>query len=200
MSTVLKQLIASSGKSVYQVAKGSKLPYTTLNELVIGIKEPSTCSMKTMAALSAYFGISTDALYAKLTGNTSPVTIAHTWDDARRKRFCFPVKVQRDDFDIFRIHPLKQKEAIQIADVVKDDGRVKGLIVFGSASNIRCCRNSDIDVAVELEPDHINNQVKEEVSENIQRACGFDADILWLDRIPKDSKLYSNIEMGVRLK
>lgn len=198
---MLRDMINEKGKSVYRVSKESGLPYTTLNELVMGKKDVDSCSLKTLAALAQYFGVSLDTLYKKMTApSDEKQAISHSWTDAAKKKYRFPVVAECGGFDIGRIHPLKQKEIIKVYEAVKDDPRVESLILFGSSVTIRCGSKSDIDLAVRLRKEDITADAKNDVSENIQKACGFDADILWMDRIEPETAIERNIMRGVRIK
>lgn len=198
---MLRDMIDEKGESVYRVSKESGLPYTTLNELVMGKKDVDSCSLRTLSALAQYFGVSLDTLYKKMTAPSDErQAISHSWTDAAKKKYRFPVVVPCEDFDIGRIHPLKQREIIKVYEAVKDDPRVESLVLFGSSVTIRCGSKSDIDLAVSLRKEDMTGDVKNDVSENIQTACGFDADILWMDRIEPETAIERNIMRGVRIK
>ena len=202
---MLKDFLYSRKESAYKVAKGSKIPYTTLYELLSGKKKPAECSIKTYAALAAYWQISIDQVYEIALGEKEqdiekkcPV-LATTWEDARNQIYHFPIIAETDYFDISRVYPLKQRAILAIYQVLKKDDRIDSAILFGSSINIRCGRHSDIDLAISLKKNFISTDAKNEVSECIQEACGYNADILWLDRIDKGSQIDQNIRKGVKL-
>ena len=193
---MLKYFFEKKGVSVYEVAKESQIPYTTLNELVNNKKDFQDCSFKTIQKLAGYFGVSVEELYQKATD--TPVKIATTWEDARYKQYSFPVVCEAAAYNGARVHPLKQKAVKKIHNVIKGDARVEKAIIFGGSTTIRCTKNSDIDIAIELEnPD---TEIKNEISANIEQVCDWNADIIWLDTILPESKLYKNIFSGVKIK
>lgn len=196
---MLGEYIAGKGKSVYRVAKESGLPYTTLNEIVLGKKDPGSITYRTLSQLASYFGVSVPELYSVITGEPGSPSVSTSWDDARRKAYKFPVVAETDAFDISRVHPLKQREALAVFEAIRDDDRISAAIIFGSAQTIRCQGKSDLDLCVALKPCCTDADTKNEVSEKIQKACGFDADILWLDRLEKGSFIYENVMRGVRI-
>ncbi len=196
---MLRDIIEKRGESVYRVAKGSGLPYTTLNELVLGKKTPEECSVKTVAALAGYFGMSVDSLLAAMREKDDAPVPATTWEDARNRIYHFPVIAQTDAFEIRRVHPLKQKTVIAVYEKLKGDARIESLTLFGSAVTIRCGKGSDVDFAVGLKEGFRTNEVKNEVSEAIQDVCGYGADVLWEDRITKGTAIDRNIRKGVRI-
>ena len=198
---MLRDYIAKRGESVYKVSKGSGVAYTTLNELVLGKKLAADCSLKTIRRLASYFQISIDELCGVLEGKgEKPAALAGNWEAAKKKKYAFPVVADCEGFDMSRVHPLKQREILAVYDAVSKDPRVETLVLFGGATTIRCSRASDIDLAVGLGPEFVNSEAKNEISEKIQNACGFDADIIWLDAVKSGSQLQKNIERGVILK
>ena len=70
---------------------------------------------------------------------------------------------------------------------------------FGSSVNLRCTIHSDLDLVVRLRPEFVNNETKNEVSEKIQEACGWNADVLWYDRICNSECLMDNVLKGVQI-
>ena len=195
---MLKKLLEQKGVSVYRAARECGLPYTTVNELVLGKKALPACSYKTVAALAAYFSLSPDAFIAMAADDTAP-EINPTWLNAKKRSYRFPVKYGSDAYDASRIHPLKQKAALAVYDRLRDNPNLLSLILFGSAPTICCRADSDLDFAVALRPEAVSREIKNEVSEQLQEACGYSADILWMDRVNKQSTLYKNILKGVKL-
>ena len=68
------------------------------------------------------------------------------------------------------------------------------VIIFGSCINIRCNRKSDIDIAIYIDEKYFTLQNKNKISEDIQEICDYNADIIWLNSIDKESQLYDNID------
>ena len=63
---MLRDLVERYDVSVYRVSKDSGVPYTTLNELINGKKDPAECSVRTLARLAAYFELTLDQFYKQL--------------------------------------------------------------------------------------------------------------------------------------
>lgn len=190
---MLKDILEKRSISVYKLAKDCNLPYTTVNEIVLGKKKVKDCAIKTIMPICVYLRVPVYELY----DTEEKKKIHTTWLNNKKKQYSFKVIVDTDKFNISRIHPLKQKEALKIYDALSKDKRVKSITIFGSSTNVTCTIHSDLDVAVELKEDYINNETKNEVSEVIQNITDFNADILWLDRIDKNSFIYENIKRGV---
>ena len=198
---VLRDLIQKKGGSVYSVAKACGLPYTTVNELVLGKKDAALCSYRTVSALAEYFGLSTDDLVREISGNTArhTVEIDPTWEKAKKRRYRFPVRYPCGGCDMSGIHPLKQKDVRSVLQSIRGDENVASLTLFGSAPTICCNADSDLDFAVELREGAESREVRNAVSERIQEACRYTADIIWMDRVEPGSRLAENISRGIRL-
>ena len=197
---MLKEYLVRNNMSVYALSKGSGVPYTTLNELVNNKKDIDECSFKTVSRLATYLGVTIEKLYYIVSSKSHSIpTPSSSWNDARDKKYAFPVIASSDDYDASRIHPLKQELALKISKKIKDDKRVSEVILFGSSTTIRCNNKSDIDLAIKLKDDSISNSVKDEISEEIQMLCDWKADIIWMDKIAENSKIYNNISKGVKL-
>jgi len=191
---MLKQYLDSKNLTVYQVAKGSGLPYTTLNELVLGKKDPNVCSVKTYIALAAFFNTSIDEIYRII--NDKDKKIANNYLDSRFKQYEFPIIV-KSNINLKRIHPLKQRIVNNIYESLKDNKQIEEVYIFGSSTTIRCNKNSDIDIAIRLINDTKEN--KEVISDVINNICNYNCDIIWLNSIEKETKLYKNVERGLRI-
>ena len=193
---MIKKYIKKKGVSVYEAAKASQIPYTTLNELVNGKKSFLDCNFKTIQKLSAYLGVSMEELYQNET--KKKVTPATTWEDAKKKTYSFPVIDPSDNYDASRIHPLKQRAVKRIYNACLGDPRIETIILFGSSTNIRCNKFSDLDLAVRLKENSV--EFKHEVSEKILNLCDYKADIVWLDTLDSSTLGYQRILNGVKLK
>jgi len=109
----------------------------------------------------------------------------------------FPIVIADDKIDMSRVYPTKQREVKNVLDKLRDDSDVTELRLFGSSITMACNKESDIDFAVRLKaPDH---EVRNTVSELIQKACEWKADIIWLDRLSKDERIYTEIMKGLVL-
>lgn len=122
-----------------------------------------------------------------------------TWEKEREKRYIFPVVCDSDMKNLCRIHPLNQKKADCIYRAVYDDPCIALTVIFGSSLNHRCNQESDIDIAVKLKEGSITNDAKSEISEKIQTACDWTADILWRDRLTEADRILHEIRKGVIL-
>jgi len=172
---MLKDIIVEKGESVYRVAKESGIPYTTLNEIVLGKKDPRDCSIKTIAALADYWGIELGHLYERILAPSIGL-------------------------DSERINPLHRKEIFDIIKYCSSDNRIKKVILFGSAIRTTAKENDDIDLAIELygNEDYDLHIVKSEISTYIMRLSNNLADIVWLDTLHSDSILCASISRGLR--
>ena len=127
------------------------------------------------------------------------VKIATNWEDARYKSYIFPKVVDTDAFDIRRVHPLMQQTALNINLALRGDPRVTAVVLFGGSTTIRCHEQSDADVVVRLAPGCETLDVKNDVSEKIQEATGWNADVLWYDQIRNEERLLSHVLKGVQI-
>lgn len=188
---MLKDIIKDKKISVYKLAKESGVPYTTVNELVLEKKNPKDCSVKTISNLANYLNVPEQALF-----DDSKIKISTSWLNNKEKQYIFPIIEKNDSFNMTRIHPLNQKKANIIFSTLSKDKRVNKVIIFGSSTTIRCNKNSDIDIYIALNKEHNNNIDKGEISEKIQNKLNYKVDIIWADKVKKDSKLYNNIMKG----
>lgn len=131
------------------------------------------------------------------TPDVSPSHISMSWEAARHRKYRFPVVCPTNRFDISRIHPLKQAEALSIASMLDSYSEIDSAIVFGGATTIRCHEDSDLDIALRLKPESDSAAIRDLISEKIQEATGWKADVIWLNNEEKGSQLYDNIEEGV---
>ena len=122
----------------------------------------------------------------------------NTWEQVRGLQFYFNKVVDAPDIEIERVHPLQQRYAKKIHDVLVNDCRVKRVILFGSSTNMRCTIHSDLDLLVVMHD--VSNQAKLSVSEMIQEACDWKADIVWYDRLCANERIVEEARMGVIIK
>ena len=125
--------------------------------------------------------------------------MGRTWEMERTRRYRFPIAttVSAPDDVISHIYPLKQKEVQSIIDEFRVDDRVDAIYVFGSSLNLRCNRNSDLDVCVMLRDP--SPSVKSDVSEKIGDICNWNDDVIWLDELISDSQLKKDCLDGVEI-
>ena len=122
-----------------------------------------------------------------------------TWEEQKNVECNFRVLADVPKVKMSRIHPLQQKAVKRIHDAIEWDERVAAIVLFGSSVNLRCTIHSDLDLVVRLRPEFVNNETKNEVSEKIQEACGWNADVLWYDRICNSECLMDNVLKGVQI-
>lgn len=121
----------------------------------------------------------------------------HRLCERKTKEVHFPIIISDDVTDMSRIYPTKQQEVKRVLDLLRLDERVDEVHLFGSSITMACCSQSDTDFAVRLKCEDQN--ARNDVSEKIQQACNWKADILWLDHIESDERIYKEIMGGLVL-
>ena len=124
---------------------------------------------------------------------------ANNWSEVKSKKYIFPIVCSSDAFNIALIHPLMQRAVLNIYDTICLDTRVASVTVFGSSTNLRCNKHSDVDLLIELKDEYKNTGTRNEVSEKIQESCMWKADIIWADRLTQGSRILENASKGVRI-
>ena len=188
---MLKEYLKIKKLSVYKLAELSNVPYTTLNELINGKKRIDDCKIKTIENIAKALNISIESLLQLL--NNKNKVLSNSWQENKDKVFYFPIVVENLNYQANRIHPLMQRVVNDIYEYVKTDHSIEKVIIFGSAINIRCNNKSDIDVALKIRNECFNIEYRNKISEKIQEISNFNADIIWLNTIDKNSRLYENI-------
>jgi len=195
---MLKDFIKNRKESVYKVSKESGIPYTTLNELVLGKKNINECTLGTIMKLMGYFKISVDDLINIC--NSEETSISNSWNDKRNKKYIFK-NVTNSNLDfIVNIHPINQNKVLEIYKSIIKEKCIKKAIIFGSSTNVRCNKNSDIDIFIELDGNYSTIE-KNRISLLIEEANKYNAnvDLLWADKIDKNTQIYRNIMNGVNI-
>ena len=188
---MLKEYLKIKKLSVYKLAELSNVPYTTLNELINGKKRIDDCKIKTIENIAKALNISIESLLQLL--NNKNKVLSNSWQENKDKVFYFPIVVNNSNYQANRIHPLMQRVVNDIYEYVKTNNSIEKVIIFGSAINIRCNNKSDIDVALKIRNECFNIEYRNKISEIIQEISNFNADIIWLNTIDKNSRLYENI-------
>ncbi len=188
---MLRKYLIENNLSIYKLAELSKVPYSTLNELINGKKEICDCKIRTIENISKALNISIEVLLNMLTNKN--ISLSNSWEENKNKKFYFPIIIQNNNYECNRIHPLKQKVVSDIYDYVKVKKEIQKVIIFGSSVNIRCNKKSDIDIAIELKDSYFTRIIQNEISEEIQEICEYNSDILWLNKIEQNTILYNNI-------
>lgn len=188
---MFKDYLKQKNISIYKLAEISNIPYTTLNELANGKKTVNDCKIKTIENLSKSLNISIETLLNIL--NNKSVVLSNSWEENKNKIFYFPIIVKNDNYECNRIHPLMQKKVNEIYKYVSNIYEIEKVILFGSSINIRCNRNSDIDIAIKIKSTSFNKETQNNISEQIQEITEYNSDIIWLNTIEQNTKLFNNI-------
>lgn len=115
-------------------------------------------------------------------------------EHCRKQRLLFPVVVETEYPKMGRIYPLKQKEANEIYQSLKD--MAISVWIFGSSTSNRCGIMSDLDVAIKA-PDEDTYKI---AARAISMICQGNCDIIDLNEISYDSLLFRDIwKDGVKL-
>lgn len=120
-----------------------------------------------------------------------------TWEEVRNLQFTFKKIVDVPGVEIERVFPTQQQAVKQINEALCNDSRVNKIILFGSSVNMRCTIHSDLDVLIFM--NDLSNEAKLDVSEKLQNACNWNADILWADRIDDTERIMQEARLGVRI-
>ena len=114
-------------------------------------------------------------------------------------RFKFIQTVDSDFKDITFIYPAKQPLVNELYKRFRDNEFVDTMYVFGSVTDIRCNVFSDIDIAVRLHPNYNTKEMRNRISELIQDICEWNADVIWVNDLKCDERLYCEIIGGIRI-
>ena len=115
------------------------------------------------------------------------------------KEYIFNKVCECEKVKIERVFPTKQLLVKRIHDSFKNDARVVCMVLFGSSVSIKCNSQSDIDLLVRLSEENINSETKNDISEKIQELSGWNADIIWYDRLKPQDRIYNRILKGVQI-
>lgn len=117
--------------------------------------------------------------------------------ERKAQKIHFPIVTADEYVDMSLIYPTKQRAVENVIMSLRNDARVSSLRLFGSSITIACHKDSDIDFAVGL--NDISKDTKNDISEMIQSACDWSADILWLDRLSENDRIFQDIMNGLVL-
>ncbi|MEY8334987.1 hypothetical protein AALB53_18075 [Lachnospiraceae bacterium 47-T17] len=115
------------------------------------------------------------------------------WEDERMKRYQFKNIYQSHVLNIEKIHPLQQRNVINIVNIVEDLD-INKIIVIGSALNLRCNPWSDLDLVVCGDLDGMYRACAEMKILSVIEGC---VDILWMQDIKDTNRIIKDIERGV---
>lgn len=170
------------------------LPLQTLKQWE---SSPESTSHRTCPDYIVYY---LEKLTEQNTQRHSPTHINMTWEAARHKKYLFPLIYATGLFDSRRVHPLKQKQAVAVAELLDGIAEVESAYIFGSAVSVRCHSGSDVDIAVRISPTNDSLFLRARISEDIQLITDWTADIIWLNDEEEGTQLYNNITEGVSIK
>lgn len=122
---------------------------------------------------------------------------ARCYQTRRDTKVHFPIICADENVDMSRIYPTKQVAVKRVLDNLRGDENVLSLRLFGSSITMACHKDSDLDFAVGLRKS--SRDLCNEVSEKIQKACDWGADIIWLDRLTQSDLIYKDIMKGLVL-
>lgn len=117
--------------------------------------------------------------------------------DRKEKEVHFPIVVADELVDMSRIYPTKQGLVKNVLAQLRADKRVKSLRLFGSSISMACHKDSDIDFAVDIADK--SRECRNEISEKLQIACNWSADIIWMDHLAETDRVYKDIMKGLVL-
>ena len=122
------------------------------------------------------------------------------WTDycySNRARF---KKVVKTNFKrINEIYPLKQKDVAVLYKALLGFPNLKNITVIGSSTTLKCNRDSDLDLVIELEK--YDNQTRLAVIDEIEKAlgCDYTYDVLWRDHLSEKDAIFKYYKQGVSL-
>lgn len=206
----LKQMRINAGYSQKELSEISGINLRSLQDYEQGHKLISSAKGETLLKLSNVLGYSINDILNNCCGETQ-IELDNPLNDVesrirlyqnalmRRKNTIvhFPIIVPDESVDMSRIYPTKQRSIKNIITALKNDSRLSSIRLFGSSINMSCNQNSDIDLAVGI--NELSNETRNDISEKIQIACNWDADILWLDHLSKKDRIYNDIMKGLIL-
>lgn len=205
----LKEMREKQGLTQAELSYLSGVNFRSLQDYEQGHKSLKSAKGETLLRLSHILGFSVEDIIKddetdiELFINNSKVisnrikAYEKNINDRRTKVCHFPVIVDDEILDMSRIYPTKQNQVKEVIDNLRTNKYVKDLYLFGSSISMACNKDSDIDFAVGLTSDELN--VKNSVSEKIQRICGWNADIIWINHLDPNERLYKEIQKGLVL-
>lgn len=205
----LSEMRKLSGLSQAELAVLSGVNLRSLQDYEQGHKSLSSAKAETLFRLSQVLDFSIEDILAE---SFIDVELALSDDkqmsqrimlyekcinDRKHQLVHFPV-IEADEYvDMSRIYPTKQAAVKRVISTLREDKRVTSLRLFGSSITMACNKDSDIDFAVGIQD--LSSTSRNEISEKIQSACDWGADIIWLDHLAPTERIYSTIMKGMVL-
>lgn len=131
------------------------------------------------------------------------ITGYKTWEERCREtqyRFKVLAGCETTKFRMERVHPLKQRLVMKIAEYVNNTPEISHVCIIGSAISMKCNIYSDLDLIIQLGSAYNSGEVKNKVSERIQELSDWNTDILWYDHLSEEDRIYQEIERGLFIK
>lgn len=116
-----------------------------------------------------------------------------TWEEERNKRYRFKNIYHSDVLNIERIHPLQQKNVINIVEQIVNTDVTK-IVVIGSSLNLRCNPWSDLDLVLY---GALDGNRRADVEMKILSGVEGSIDIIWMRDIKETNKIADDIKGGV---
>lgn len=116
-----------------------------------------------------------------------------TWEEERKRRYHFKNIYHSDVLNIDRIHPLQQKNVINIVEKISNSGITK-IVVIGSSLNLRCNPWSDLDLVLY---GYLDGLHRADVEMKILSDADGKIDILWMQDIKNTNRIMEDIKRGV---
>lgn len=206
----LKAMREKAGLKQSELAQISGVNLRSLQDYEQGHKSLYSAKGETLLRLSIVLGYSVEEILKGAVVEIDP--IEENLDSLREARLIayvnsyvnraeheahFPVICHDEIVDMSRIYPTKQELVKNVLSNIRSDGRVDSLRLFGSSITMACNRESDVDFAVGLKDTSMD--ARNEISEKIQTACNWEADIIWLDHLSPSDRILPNIMKGLVL-
>lgn len=113
-----------------------------------------------------------------------------TWEEERKRRYRFKNIYQSNVLNINRIHPLQQKNVINVVGSISSMGITK-IVVIGSSLNLRCNPWSDLDLVLYGCLDGVHRAEAEmKIFSNVDGKI----DILWMQDIKNTNRIIEDIK------
>lgn len=207
----LRELRIQSGMTQSQLAEYSGINLRSLQDYEQGHKSLASAKGETLYRLSNVLGYSINAILeeedlrmdflaegsAEQAMRNKLIAYEKALMTSRESVIHFPVIFADSHVDMSRIYPTKQKDVKNVLECLRKEETVADLHLFGSSISLRCNRDSDLDFAVGLT--EFSRNAKNYISELIQECCNWNADILWLDRVSENDRIYGDIQKGLKL-
>lgn len=203
----LKEMRKKKGYSQATLAQLSGINLRSLQDYEQGHKSLASAKGETLYRLSQVLGYSMEDIVSDFCADSSLWKNNETRRNERVQAYAsalqrrkkevthFPIIISDPMVDMSRIYPTKQREVKAVIDRFRNDIRLHSIRLFGSSITMSCHKDSDLDFAIELITP--SETIKNDISEQIQICCDWNADILWLDRVTSTDRIYEDIMKGL---